>query len=121
MKTSLKFFVLTAIIAASFLGCQKEITLAQLQSSQAASVTSNGASGTVTIVSNGGAEITDRGICWANTSGPTLNNNVVRYGSGSGSFNWTLSGLNPGTQYFVRTFATNKAGTNYGNEISFST
>ena len=121
MKTVFKSLLLIAIFAILFVSCQKEITPPVLQSSPPTSVTSNGASGTVTVVSTGGAEITDRGICWANTTSPSLINNVVRYGTGSGSFSWSLSGLSPGTQYFVRSFATNKAGTNYGAEISFYT
>ncbi len=36
-------------------------------------------------------------------------------------FHSTLTGLNSGTTYYVRAFATNSEGTAYGNEISFTT
>ncbi len=39
---------------------------------------------------------------------------------GDGSFVSNLSGLTPGIKYYIRAYATNEAGTAYGNEISFS-
>ncbi len=38
---------------------------------------------------------------------------------GDGSFVSNLSGLTPGIKYYVRAYATNEAGTAYGNEINF--
>ena len=38
-----------------------------------------------------------------------------------GSFADTLAGLDPGTNYFVRAYATNSAGTGYGVEKTFTT
>ncbi len=121
MKTiiRLQLIAMSAIIIIT--GCQKEVTLPVVGNSSTSSITTSGASGTATITSNGGAEITDRGICWSITSGPTLNNNVIRYGSGTGSFTWTITGLSPGIKYYVRTFATNNIGTSYGAEVDFTT
>jgi uncharacterized protein (TIGR02145 family) len=42
-------------------------------------------------------------------------------GTGTGVFTSLLSGLNPSTTYYVKAYATNSAGTSYGNELSFST
>ncbi|RLD56434.1 MAG: hypothetical protein DRJ05_11325, partial [Bacteroidetes bacterium] len=73
------------------------------------------------ISSNNGAAITVRGICW-NTSGtPTITNFYTSDGTGTGTFNSSLTGLNPLTQYFVRAYATNSYGTAYGNEEVFTT
>jgi uncharacterized protein (TIGR02145 family) len=41
-------------------------------------------------------------------------------GSGTGTFSGTITGLSPNTTYYVRAFATNGAGTSYGNELSFT-
>lgn len=40
---------------------------------------------------------------------------------GAGSFNSLITGLNPGTIYYIRAYAANARDTVYGNEISFST
>ena len=73
------------------------------------------------ISSDGGAAVTARGVCWATTANPTISNDKTSNGTGTGSFTSNLTGLNPGTTYFVRAYATNSAGTAYGNEISFTT
>jgi hypothetical protein len=63
--------------------------------------------------------VIDRGICWSTSPNPTLSNNFVSNGSGSGSFISNLTGLTIATTYYVRAFATNSGGTTYGNQISF--
>jgi uncharacterized protein (TIGR02145 family) len=42
-------------------------------------------------------------------------------GSGTGTFSSSLTGLTPNTTYYVRAYATNSAGTAYGNEVTFKT
>lgn len=70
---------------------------------------------------NGGAEVTARGLVWATSENPTISNNVLSGGSGNGEFALDLTGLTKFTKYYVRAFATNSAGTAYGNSISFTT
>ena len=74
-----------------------------------------------TISSDGGGTVTSRGICWATTANPTTSNFTVTSGSGSGTFTGNLTGLTPSTTYHVRAFATNSAGTSYGNDVTFTT
>jgi uncharacterized protein (TIGR02145 family) len=45
----------------------------------------------------------------------------VAAGSGTGSFASSITGLAQGTQYNIRAYATNSAGTAYGNQVTFST
>jgi uncharacterized protein (TIGR02145 family) len=73
------------------------------------------------ITSDGGATVTARGVCYSTHSNPTISDNVTSNGNGPGSFTSTVSGLTPLTAYHVRAYATNSAGTAYGNDISFST
>jgi len=72
-----------------------------------------------TVVSDGGANVTQRGFCYDTLPNPTLENNVVYVDGGEGEFAATLSGLPIGKLYFVRAFATNAKGTTYGNQFDF--
>jgi hypothetical protein len=84
-------------------------------------ITENSAGSGGNITNDGGASVTTRGVCWKTTSGPTTSNSKTSDGAGSGSFASSLTGLTAGTTYYVRAYATNSAGTAYGNELSFTT
>ena len=83
-------------------------------------VTGNSAlcGGTVT---DGGLEITARGVCWSTSPNPTLNDSHTADGTGTGSFTSSLTGLSASTTYYVRAYATNSYVTIYGGEQSFTT
>jgi len=85
----------------------------------AVSATSAGSGGNVS--NDGGSAVTARGVCWSTTTSPTISNSKTSDGSGIGNFNSTIYGLAPSTVYYVRAYATNSAGTGYGNQISFKT
>jgi hypothetical protein len=70
---------------------------------------------------DGGKTVTARGVCWSTNPNPTIIDTRTNDGSGTGNYNSTLTGLLPDTTYYVRAYATNSAGTGYGNEISFKT
>ena len=84
-------------------------------------VTSSSATTNSTVASDGGAAVTARGVCWGTSHNPTLSDNYTSDGTGTGSFNSNLTGLNPNTTYYVRPYATNSEGTTYGPETSFTT
>lgn len=73
------------------------------------------------INSDGGGNITARGVVWSTNSNPTTTNSSTNEGSGAGSFTSNLDGLIPSTTYYVKAYATNSAQTAYGNELSFTT
>jgi len=73
------------------------------------------------VTSDGGADITARGVCWNTSTSPTIANFTTSNGTGTGSFVSSLIGLNAETLYYVRAYATNSQGTAYGEENSFST
>ena len=81
----------------------------------------NSASGGGNVTSDNGSWVTDKGICWSTTSNPTLSNSHTNDGSGPGAFSSSLTGLSDYTTYYVRAYATNSAGTAYGNQVSFKT
>jgi len=72
------------------------------------------------ILSDGGASITARGVCWSTSAHPTISDFKTSDSIGTGSFTSTLTPLASQTLYYVRAYATNSYGTAYGNEISFT-
>ncbi len=96
-------------------------SLAQLTTTAAIGITCTAAISGGNISSNGGSAITARGVCFGTTPNPTTANSLVNSGSGMGSYTSNMTGLTAGTAYHVRAFATNSAGTAYGNDISFTT
>lgn len=97
-------------------------TTSVLTTTNASNITLIGASSGGSITSDGGADITARGVVWSTTQNPTiaLTTKTVD-GTGTGSFTSSISGLAANTTYYVRAYATNSAGTSYGNEITFTT
>ncbi|MFZ4413382.1 MAG: SUMF1/EgtB/PvdO family nonheme iron enzyme [Bacteroidales bacterium] len=73
------------------------------------------------VTAYGGAAVTARGVCYATTTNPTTANSTVANGSGTGMYTANITGLTALTAYYVRAYATNSAGTAYGNQISFTT
>jgi uncharacterized protein (TIGR02145 family) len=126
MKSILKItiiFFLSAGIIPIMNSCKKDKvpTLPVLTT-----VTVSGISPTVAvsggnITTDGGASITVRGVCWTTSTSPTVAGSHTTDGTGTGSFASNITGLTPNTPYYVRAYATNSAGTAYGNEVSFNT
>jgi hypothetical protein len=73
------------------------------------------------IDSDGGAAVSARGICWGTAPNPDISGSHTTNGTGNGNFSGTLTGLSPGTLYHFRAYATNSAGTSYGDDSSFTT
>ncbi len=83
------------------------------------SYTSAMGGGEVTV--SGGADVTARGICYSTSENPTISDQITSDGDGLGAFTSSLEGLDDGTMYYVRAWATNSAGTGYGDQVSFTT
>jgi len=86
-------------------------------------ITFTGGLVTGNITDLGTSNVTQYGHCWSYTQNPTTSNSKTLLGAKSviGSFTSTLSGLEKGTLYYVRAYATNSYGTNYSNQVQFST
>ena len=97
------------------------VQLATLTTSAVSSLTNISATSGGNITDDGGANITTRGVCYSINTNPTTADNITNDGNGTGSFTSNLSGLTTSTTYYVRAYATNSAGTAYGNEFSFTT
>ena len=74
------------------------------------------------VSADGGITVTARGVVWSTNPTPVISlSTKTSNGTGTGTFSSSLTSLSPNTTYFVRAYATNSAGTAYGNEISFKT
>ena len=73
------------------------------------------------ITSDGGAPVSQRGVCWAVHTGPLVTDSLTNDGTGTGNYISTLTKLTGNTIFYVRAYATNAVGTSYGQEISFRT
>ncbi len=73
------------------------------------------------VTNDGGSEITARGVCWGTSKFPTLSGPHTNDGTGTGEFTSEMSRMRPNTEYYVRAYATNAAGTIYGDNIKFTT
>ena len=98
----------------------------------APSVTTTAATGVSTttatsggnVTAAGGAAITARGVVYGTTANPRIGGAGVTQVSATGTtgaFTSSLTGLAPGTAYFVAAYATNSVGTTYGTDQTFTT
>ena len=79
------------------------------------------ATGGGNVTADGGATVTARGICWSTSQNPTVSDSHTTDGTGTGSFTSAMTSLAANTTYYVRAYATNSAGTAYGEQVSFTT
>ena len=97
------------------------LSQATVTTTAASNITTSVATLGGSVTSDGNATVTERGVVYATTPNPTIANTKVAIGTGTGNFTGTISGLTSGMTYYVRAYATNSAGTSYGNGISFTT
>ena len=99
----------------------KEYTLPSVSTSVTTKVKYTTATCGGNVSDDGGQEVTDKGICYSTSQYPTVSDYKVSCGSGIGDFECDLSNLSEGTTYYVRTYAINSVGINYGDQSSFVT
>jgi uncharacterized protein (TIGR02145 family) len=61
------------------------------------------------------------GLCWSTSADPDIEDNTTVSGSDTGSFLILVTGLRPGTLYYLRAFVISKSDTLYGDVIPFTT
>jgi len=85
------------------------------------SINSVSMNSTGNVLSDGGAQVVERGFCWSLEQDPTLlDPHVVAGGQGEGPFEAVISGLECSTNYYFRAYATNSVGTGYGESMAFT-
>lgn len=99
------------------------IVASEISTSVATTITNNSALVGGTINEDNGAPITARGIVYSESSNNPLigSSSILNIGVGTGAFSSSMTNLKVNTTYYYRVFATNAAGTSYGNVLSFKT
>lgn len=84
-------------------------------------ITATSATSGGNVFADGGTAVTARGVVWSTSANPTITSNtgITSNGTGVGAFTSNITGLNENTTYYVRAYATNVNGTEYGVNKEF--
>jgi pectin methylesterase-like acyl-CoA thioesterase len=107
--------------AAAHLNWQSPPTPPTVTTNAITSISTTFASSGGVITNDGNGAITAKGVCWNLAGSATTSDAHTSDGITSTPFSSSMIGLTAGNTYFVRSYATNSAGTSYGNELSFTT
>lgn len=77
--------------------------------------------GHVTVL--GSDDVSQHGHCWSTSSPPTTADSKTELGAKpqTGNFTSQITGLTPGTKYYIKAYAINVLGTAYGGEVNVTT
>lgn len=118
--------LLTGVFILTYNSCSKKEetptnTVPLLSTKTASTITNSSAIVGGVITGNGGASVIERGVCFSSSSNPSIADNSVQSGSGTGTFDCEITGLNQNTKYYFKAYAMNSVGIGYGEEKSFTT
>jgi uncharacterized protein (TIGR02145 family) len=88
---------------------------------QITGINHNSAVGGGNVTESGGAAVFERGMVYSKSPNPTTADSVVNSRRGTGTYISYLQNLDPRTTYYTRAFASNSAGTSYGEQVEFTT
>ena len=114
MKTKIRFWmpaILFALSSVFLTNCKEDATIPVVSTNEVTKITDTKATSGGNISSDGGATVTERGVCWSTSQTPTITDNKTTDGTGTGSFTSAITGLTANKTYYVRAYATNSAGT----------
>lgn len=118
--------IIITTLSIFFTNCQKDTNKPnndiKISNTSVSGITQIRATVKAKIVSNGGNQITEQGVCFDTMPNPTISANKMVADSVMGdSFSVRISGLIPNKKYYARPYATNNKGTGYGDEVNFTT
>jgi uncharacterized protein (TIGR02145 family) len=121
MKNRIHAICLVAFMLAGLLDSCDKGEVPTITTLETTNITGTGATSGGILTSEGSGTIISRGVCWSTSTNPTTRGDKTADGAGAGSFSSIVTGLEGATNYFIRAYATNSAGTGYGMTMSFTT
>lgn len=114
------------VMACLFAGCEPKVTEQKptVNTEYVTEVQETSALVTCNVTNDGGASVTERGVVYSLYSNPKasdLSTTKIKNGSGTGKYSCNLTELQSNYKYYVRAYAINEVGIEYGKEISFIT
>lgn len=116
-----RFYFAIVLLSVLLVGCKPETEMPIVVTQEVTDITINTAKVVCSVEYDGGAEVTERGVCWDTIQNPTIDSNKTSDGNGVGTFTSELSNLASQTTYYVRAYAVNNVGVSYGEEKCFTT
>jgi hypothetical protein len=113
--------VLSASSSDNKIAWYENVYLPTLSTNSISNIVFGGATSGGTVSDDDGVAVTARGVCWSMSENPTISDSHSSDGTGIGSFTSQITRLLSGQTYYVRSYATNAAGTSYGDNKSFIT
>src|SRR4030066_591266 len=97
MKKILNLILLILIVSGIALlnGCKKKPEIATLTTTAVSNITITTATSGGNVTSDGGAEVTARGVCWGTARNPKVTSSKTSDNKGTGSFTSSITGLTP--------------------------
>ena len=110
------FIIFIGVVLVIIFSCKKEIpkVTPTIETSAATNTTANTVTIGGVITSDGGASITECGVCWSTNPNPTITDSKNKVSSGIGTFTSLITNLIPGKTYYIRAYAINTVGVSYG-------
>ena len=99
----------------------QDISMATVKTGEVTEVTTTTALCGGEVTNEGGALVSERGVCLSTEHNPGINHMRFAMGQGLGAFSVETTGLLSNTTYYVRAYAINAKGVAYGEEKSFDT
>jgi phosphodiesterase/alkaline phosphatase D-like protein len=121
MKSTLKLSILISSFLLLYSCKEDKPTLPVLTTNEITGITATSAISGGKISSDGGSVMTASGVCWSTSIEPTTDDNKTTDVAVTNIFTSNITGLEGGTLYYTRAYATNVAGTGYGKAMSFTT
>lgn len=117
-----RIYLIFVLFAMTMVSCVPEAEKATVEIKEFTDVTLNSVRVVCNVSDDGGAEVSSRGVCWDILGNPTIETaSSMVAGSGIGNYECEIDGLESGTTYYVRAYATNSAGISYGEHKEFMT